>query len=1664
MMLHTRMSRKKRKLNKSGFTLAELLITAGILAILASFGFVAVVTYQRQLKATEMDATAKELFIAAQNHMTALDASGEWDSYAKAHEGESAEEKETFFGKAMGVEPSDYTDAAKYGAFTSMDHEFHYLTVNTATGGADSALEDSILSEILPFGSIDDTVRADGSYVIEYDYQTATVYGVFYTDNSKKLSYDDVKKLNSSNGRTKKEVREKYKRSGERIIIGYYGGALAKNLEKSDAIKAPTVVVENDDLLKLKITDTSYTSDIPTRIQVRIVGEESGQTMVCPLELQNKNIDKIDYTKRPVGSDSWWKQWSVLGSGTDANPVYYEFVLDDITSLEKHFAKVCPDFIPGENLLIQVSCSTNYALTTAKSISVYTNSLFSSAYKTTSVPFARTDFVQMTAEVNCVRHLENLSPEISNVPMNPRYVKNNTNVISSVVQTANIIWSDTDDTTNDFKTTVGDTASICSYQAEDFSLSKNEFLGIKNNALSSYEGNGKSINGLTITSSNANVGLFSQIGGMTGIQSASQNLSVSNLTLNNIVVNGTGTSDEPVNAGILVGAAVKSGNDMAQLTATNVFVKNPTVSIQYGNAGGVAGSLAKSEITNCGVFGSNKNIDGGSRYYASATDPDNLVAAVYTANGISGGMIGELTGKDNKLTDSFSAVAVASGRSEHKTSQEVHVAGGLIGANNGTNSVISNCYVGGHTIDGEYDDTYWNIYAGGNGGIAGGFVGEVTQSAIVNNCYTTASATASKEEGAQSLVGGFIGSTISTPSTYTDCYTTGKVQANAVGAFCGSVPSGTFENCSYVANINEDTVLASPLGDKHGIKEKTYVEITKDAHNTNGNTLVFPYDTGIAGIFPYPTVNKTASTDMANTKNVHYGDWPKEQEDIVPDNIRAGLVYYEYINGSDYLYYQGYGNDRTKISSRYPFVTERGKYVREEGYLLILPAEATPNRYENDSNTNYSIEFQFANMKQNGKDQYFPAYNYLKKDANGEFITIDVGNNGYRGYVLSLDSIYDNYFIKQAEDFSIKITENRTKVEIISDFSMNPHFADTVKLGGAEDNKQYLVRSARQFNVLAKRNNWGYASNTEITYTQNIDISYDSADTGSECAFEQSSTFHANYISNGYRIRKINQALFYEIYPNGNVNGIIVEDPIYTSQKALFTGENRGTIENCSIRFSDGNADTIESDSEIAGFVHKNVGKISNCSVKASLISTNGNASGFVMSNEKWDNNQIDGAGIYGCSIEGTVTCKNGSAAGFCYTNTYYIQDSYCMGILNNNVIQMVTAKNNAAGFVYNADWGTSGRITNCAAYGSTISTDGDASGFCYTNSQYISDCTVRSKESSGSDYAQIQIHGRNNGSGFVNSVSSNKIVKDSYVVGTVSSDDGSAVGFCNSNSGAISYCYSNSMVSGKTQASGFILSQANWNSVEYCVSLLSVVAKDGAAYGFSAAREGKMDNCYSALNEISGNNVYYFSPLLNAHAGSQNNSFYLDSVKFDTSKVATGDQGTVPSITRAILSTKTELGSVVTLENTHSYHMTTAYPFPLPVSEGHTPAFWGDWPSEPISYNYGWIYYEDYSNTKIYENGQWVQAFGTGDNRYDTYGIRGTMIGNLISGNVETIDTTVHLSPWDWIMSGFSFNDIYYGIALPEGTVDLDGYNIHMFREKKRINIHNQWYDYYIF
>ena len=432
---------------RSGFTLAEMLITVAIIGILAAFGFVAVIRYQKSLKQTELDDTARQIFVAAQNHMTVSRASGNWDTYvaeAESTNGGGTDE----LGEAMGAGagdpngPSDY-DKNSLGSWKSswanvtsakdQEHDFRYVTVS-----ADDTNDPGILSMILPDDAIDETLRGNGNILIEYDAKTAAVYGVWYCKMA------DLKKAKSTNttGTASSSVissianPESYKndnrvnksnRMKSDPMVGYYGGATAaqKEGEKQDTLSA---IIENDDRLMLQVAvpdkDKSGSGSDQRTYTVKAV--ITGQTSKHSREITLGTSEDTPILQKNTNSLN-----GVYKDSSSGYRLYY-YTLDSVTDgAEGHFAsrfcnasdKADERLLPGENLTITVSLSydgeasrkgstSNGSLSSkgsasndASSVTLTANSLFANGS-------ANDD---QTAGIVYGRHLQNLSTVVSGV-------------------------------------------------------------------------------------------------------------------------------------------------------------------------------------------------------------------------------------------------------------------------------------------------------------------------------------------------------------------------------------------------------------------------------------------------------------------------------------------------------------------------------------------------------------------------------------------------------------------------------------------------------------------------------------------------------------------------------------------------------------------------------------------------------------------------------------------------------------------------------------------------------------------------------------------------------------------------------------------------------------------------------------------------------------------------------------------------------------------------------------------------------------------------------------------------------------------------------------------------------------------------------------------------
>ena len=247
-------------------------------------------------------------------------------------------------------------------------------------------------------------------------------------------------------------------------------------------------------------------------------------------------------------------------------------------------------------------------------------------------------------------------------------------------------------------------------------------------------------------------------------------------------------------------------------------------------AGGFAGRIEKGTVESVSVYGKNNK-------YVSVSDSD----------ASAGGFAGRIEG--GSITNSFSTYTVKSnGR----------YTGGFVGIMNG--GTITNAYIGGHTVERQYESGKGNVTGVEN---VGGFVGILnSNSATITNCYTTASV-----RGQGDNIGGFAG--LISAGKISSSYTTSRVVNTAsgnTGAFAGKV---LLENDDMFSG-NQSLMGISPnlnlIGKTEPDQPVTGIELAsqetiKGSHNDNAT----PDDAALGNKFKFRAVIGT----------MHYGDWPE---------------------------------------------------------------------------------------------------------------------------------------------------------------------------------------------------------------------------------------------------------------------------------------------------------------------------------------------------------------------------------------------------------------------------------------------------------------------------------------------------------------------------------------------------------------------------------------------------------------------------------------------------------------------------------------------------------------------------------------------------------------------------------------------------------------------
>lgn len=740
----------------SGFTMMEMMAAIVILIIVAALMFVGFMQYMRTMHQREVDETAKEIYIAAQNHLTIAESLG--------------------------------TLSAKSDKGTQDAGNIYYYVVNEGNTSLNSS--SSVLNTMLPPYSIDGTVRDGGSYVIQYELtgSSASVLNVFYAKPSGRYSHvfsngEYRALIDNYTGDSKSDERQHYPDGGD-AIIGWYGGDGAQG--GGETVTVPSLQVINAEMLYATITNASvYTNG--EKLEIYITGEKSGAV----------------YGPYPITS------------GDDT------FFIDDITTTGRHFAELNEEsskfadakrFIPGEDVTVQAFALSKNSTKIAKSAKRTTNSLFASvntmsadALPTSGLPSATTVGEALSAlsasssyyaKISNIRHLENMSEAISGYDAEA-IADLGTKVPIAYEQTANLSWSDFRKNINS-----SNSANVRVYDLAGNASNPGTFAPVtpSTSVKQDYRGHSHQISDVAVSwSSTSNGGIFGSL----------QNANVSDLEIVNFNIG----TQKTANAGALAGTATNT-------TITGVLAHHDANSNSYAVSG--------------------------------------------TAN--VGGLVGSMTG--GSITRSAAAMIVQSSGS---------AAGGLVGSASGTS--ISQSYAGGHTSNGAYSSSSFNVSADE---YAGGLVGAASNCAITS-CYSTCSASADTAGG---LIGNMTGS-----SSLANAYATGLTDADTRGTLVGNLGDGATLSQTggyYPAYLSSVDAAATAVGSDEDFANATVAESSTGAYEATvagALTAANPYDswlrTNQQSKCPYKTIKQLAGlsddslkTGFSKHLEGHYGDWP----------------------------------------------------------------------------------------------------------------------------------------------------------------------------------------------------------------------------------------------------------------------------------------------------------------------------------------------------------------------------------------------------------------------------------------------------------------------------------------------------------------------------------------------------------------------------------------------------------------------------------------------------------------------------------------------------------------------------------------------------------------------------------------------------------------------
>lgn len=297
-----------------GFSLAELLVAVGILAVLLAVAVPSILHYRRELKLTELDDNARAVFMAAQNHLSAL---------------RSASVGDLDVSDAVGRSAGDVPSAAVSGL--GAETKLKYVSTDVAGAEPDWL--------VLP-GSIEGDL-SEGSYLVEFDPASGAVYGVFYMEKSGSRAlnagvYQTIYEYVDGESKScrVREGRKSFSKSSDGFFVGYYGADGALDITRPDTKKLPTpkLTLINAEELRLDISADSVSDALKSKLRVDVTATDGIHTKTLVEEkafqvgdVGRVVVDSLNYDPNKQTTSGWkagksFREWMEEGGSYVITP------------------------------------------------------------------------------------------------------------------------------------------------------------------------------------------------------------------------------------------------------------------------------------------------------------------------------------------------------------------------------------------------------------------------------------------------------------------------------------------------------------------------------------------------------------------------------------------------------------------------------------------------------------------------------------------------------------------------------------------------------------------------------------------------------------------------------------------------------------------------------------------------------------------------------------------------------------------------------------------------------------------------------------------------------------------------------------------------------------------------------------------------------------------------------------------------------------------------------------------------------------------------------------------------------------------------------------------------------------------------------------------------